>query len=445
MFEFINKIISGVKRMISRATVKRVLGDNPKITTSMIEKIELWQAMLKGEAPWCDDYIKSMKVEHGICREFSDVVLSEMDINISNEKLLKIFNKCTRDLNENLQEALGLGSMCIKPVGNGQAEYVTADKFFIMDFGIDDKPNDVVFVDVKKMGSSSYYVRLERHSVKNGYLTITNKAFESLDRNNFTRVIPLDTVDEWAMLHEEVSYPGMKSMDFGYYRNPLKNRIDDTKCGVSIFDDAIEHVQRVDNQGARLEWEFESGERAIHLSSSMIKKRPNGQNGVSQLNKRLYRGLNTDSEDLYKDYSPEFRDENIINGLETEYRQIEFIVGLAYGDLSDPKTIEKTAEEIKASKLRKYNRVNAIQNNLKDCLEDFTAGLAFYEGMLMSGYEFTCNFTDSILTDEKSERQQDKEDVAMGIMSHVEYRMKWYGEDEATARANLPEQNAVME
>ena len=33
----------------------------------------------------------------------------------------------------------------------------------------------------------------------------------------------------------------------------------------------------------------------------------------------------------------------------------------------------------------------------------------------------------------------------MGIMSHVEYRMKWYGEDEATARANLPEQNTVME
>ena len=33
----------------------------------------------------------------------------------------------------------------------------------------------------------------------------------------------------------------------------------------------------------------------------------------------------------------------------------------------------------------------------------------------------------------------------MGVMSPLEYRMKWYNEDEATAKKNLPEQNKVME
>ena len=33
----------------------------------------------------------------------------------------------------------------------------------------------------------------------------------------------------------------------------------------------------------------------------------------------------------------------------------------------------------------------------------------------------------------------------MGAMSILEYRMKWYNEDEATALKNLPEQNKVME
>ena len=56
-----------------------------------------------------------------------------------------------------------------------------------------------------------------------------------------------------------------------------------------------------------------------------------------------------------------------------------------------------------------------------------------------------CNFNDSILTDEETERQQDRQDVSMGVMSHLEYRMKWYNEDEATAQKNLPEQNQVME
>lgn len=149
--------------------------------------------------------------------------------------------------------------------------------------------------------------------------------------------------------------------------------------------------------------------------------------------------------ELLKEYSPEMRDEAFKRGLEERKREIEFVVGLAYGDLSDVQTVEKTAAEVKASKARKYNRVTAIQGNLKTCLENFAAGLAFYNGLYTSGYEFNCKFNDSILTDEETERQQDRQDVSMGVMSHLEYRMKWYNEDESTAKKNLPEQNTVME
>ena len=45
------------------------------------------------------------------------------------------------------------------------------------------------------------------------------------------------------------------------------------------------------------------------------------------------------------------------------------------------------------------------------------AGLAFYNKMYRSGYELSCKFSDSILTDEESERQQDRQDVSMGVMS----------------------------
>ena len=128
------------------------------------------------------------------------------------------------------------------------------------------------------------------------------------------------------------------------------------------------------------------------------------------------------------------RDESFNRGLERYYRDIEFNVGLAYGDLSDVQYVDKTATEVKASKGRKYNRVTMIQNKLQDCLEDFAAGLAFYNGLYTSGYEFNCNFHDSILTDEETQRRQDKEDVAAGIMQPWEYRAKWYGEDEETAK-----------
>ncbi len=82
---------------------------------------------------------------------------------------------------------------------------------------------------------------------------------------------------------------------------------------------------------------------------------------------------------------------------------------------------------------------------MEECLNGFVNALAFYNGSYMSGVEFTCEFNDSILADEESERQQDRQDVSMGVMSLVEYRMKWYNEDEATAKAKIPEQNQVME
>lgn len=58
-----------------------------------------------------------------------------------------------------------------------------------------------------------------------------------------------------------------------------------------------------------------------------------------------------------------------------------------------------------------------------------------YNGLTQSGYEISINFEDSILTDDEIKRSSDRQDVAMGVMPLWEYRMKWYGEDEKTAKA----------
>ena len=79
---------------------------------------------------------------------------------------------------------------------------------------------------------------------------------------------------------------------------------------------------------------------------------------------------------------------------------MEFNCCLAYGDLSKNESVEKTAEEIKASKNRKYNMVNAIQVNLKDCLEDLAYAIAFYQAMFTVDFGFNCTFHDSVKTDE---------------------------------------------
>lgn len=450
MFDGLKRIWKGIMRMFGYTTLKNIVDKDITLSDRMIDAINEWKRMLNGEADWITDYVESLKIEEGICREFADATLIEMETRISIDSLDKKYQKAIADLNENMQEGLGLGSFVIKPIGNSGSEFVSADKFVPITFGDDGKPLDIGFLTVKRVGQTDYFTRFERHYFTNGNLTIENKCFHSQDPSDIGQTCSLEEVPEWASINPgPVIYPGMQQMDFGYYRNPIKNRIDGSSCGVSIFEAAKGRIKKADIQGARLDWEYDSGERAIHVDDRALKKdRNTGRFGMAKLNKRLYRGLNLDDgkdKELYKEYSPEMRDEAYKRGLEEYKREIEFIVGLAYGDLSDVQEVEKTATEIKISKARKYNRVTAIQSNLEECLEDFAAGLAFYNGLYTSGYEFMCKFNDSILTDEESERQQDRQDVSMGVMSHLEYRMKWYNEDEETAAENLPEQNSVME
>lgn len=450
MFEGFKRFWKGFMQMFGYTTLKQIVGKDITLSDKMIDAINEWKQMMNGQADWIADSIVSLGIEEGICREFADCALVEMETSLSNERLDRIYQKNISNLNENIQEGLALGSFVLKPLGEAAAEFVSADKIIPVSFGDDGKPNDIAFLTVKKVGDVDYFTRFERHYFINGNLTIENKCFHSQTSRDIGLPCSLEAVEEWANIDPgPVTYPGMNRMDFGYYRNPIKNRIDGSACGVSVYESAVDLIRKADIQGARLDWEYESGERAIHVDNKALKQdKSTGRFSMEKLKKRLYRGLNLEAgkdQELLKEYSPEMRDEAFKRGLEEYKREIEFSVGLAYGDLSDVQEVAKTATEIKTSKNRKYNRVTAIQNNLYDCLEDFAAGLAFYNSMLNSGYEFSCKFNDSILTDEETERQQDRADVSMGAMQLWEYRKKWYGETEEQAKVAVQNPAEVIE
>ena len=449
MFDGLKRLWGRIVSMFNYTTLKNIIGKDVALSQTMIDAINKWKKMLVGNADWCSDIVESLKLEEGICREFADSVLVEMEAKIlNNDKMDRVLQKSLSDMNKKLQTGLALGAMVLRPLGPDAAEYVAADKFIVISFADDGTPNDIAFLVVKCIGENDYYTRVERHYFTNGNLTIENKCYHSQSQSDIGQICSLEEVPEWAnILPGPVIYPGMVQMDFGYYQNPIENKVDGSACGVSIYESAENLIRKADIQGARLDWEYDSGERAIHIDERALKK-SGGKTYLPRLKKRLYKGLNLDDgkdKELYKEYSPEMRDEAFRRGLEEYKREIEFNVGLAYGDLSDAQEVDKTATEVLVSKTRKYNRVTAIQGKLEECLNGFVTALAFYNGSYMSGVEFTCEFNDSILADEESERQQDRQDLSMGVMSLLEYRMKWYNEDEETAKAKLPEQNQVME
>ena len=423
-------------------SIKNALNIDIALTDEMLKSIDVWQNSYSGRALWLDEYhVVSLRLEKSIVREFSNVSLSEMTSSVSYKPLDEIYKKAIRNINTHFQRGLATGAMIIKPLGGSKVQFVSANAFIPVEYDTDGRLIKVIFPEFKKLGNK-FYTRLEYHDLdKDKGLTITNSAYVSDSESTLGNKIPLSSIEEWVDLEESITYPTMNKTAFGYYRNPIDNDIDGSMTPISIFDSALPIIQKADIQFGRLDWEFESGERAIHIDESALKG-----NRVAKLNKRLYRSVDLDdNEGILQDYSPTIRQVDIKAGLEAYKREIEFSVGLAYGDLSDPATVAKTATEIKSAKDRKYNTVNAIQENLKDCMEDLVYALAFYNSMTTSGYKFVCDFKDSIKTDEETERKQDIQDLNLGILRPEEYRAKWMGEDIDTALQNLPQKAEVIE
>ena len=441
---FLSLMKGWIRRVIPAKDIQTALNLKVALTQEMLDQIDTWQQCYTGHASWLSENVSSLRLEQSVVREFSNIVLNEMAAKVSVRPLDDLFRLAIRDLNQHLQEGLATGAMVVKPLGGDRVQYVAADAFVPVEYDSRGRLMKVVFPEFKKHGDR-YYTRLEYHDLdpKAG-LTITNKAYVSASRGMLGREIPLSHVEEWAALPSITRYPEMKRPAFGYYRNPIANTIDRSHGGVSIFDSALHVFKKADMQFGRLDWEFESGERAVHVDLQALQK----DGTLPKLNRRLYRGLDLAAEngtELYKEYSPQLRQADFIAGLDEYKREIEFAVGLAYGDISNPQTVDKTATEIRSAKARKYNTVTAIQANLRDCLEDLVYALAFYNRMTKSGYSFICDFKDSILTDEDTERQRDIQELNLGILRPEEYRAKWHGETLETALQNLPQSAEVLE
>ena len=166
-------------------------------------------------------------------KEFADVSVSEMTVEITNPKLDTAFKQATKDINEKLQLGLALGSIIIKPLGENKVEFVTADSFIPIQFDAMGRLIKVLFIETRKISSTSYYRRFEYHSLGSDGLTITNKAYHSSNKSDLGQQVSLAAVQDWENYVTDIRYPLVDKPIFGYYRNPIPNTID-SKLFVSL-------------------------------------------------------------------------------------------------------------------------------------------------------------------------------------------------------------------
>lgn len=451
MFQKILTWLKGVlEKMLSKSTVKQALNVEVNISTAMAEALTIWSQIYQNQSPWLSNDIKSLNLGAAVAGEIARAVTIEMQVEISGSAradwLSEQLEKITDKLREKLETGCALGGLVMKPYISGDqiaVDFVQADQFYPISFDSNGAITACVFSDVLQRGTD-YYTRLEYHQMTEQGCVVRNAAFRSSSRDVLGTSISLETVDKWAQLEPEALITGVDRPLFAYFRYPLANNVDPTSpLGVSCFSRSVELIEQADRQWSNLLWEFESGQRALYVDVLAFGKDADGKPMLP--NKRLYRALDAggQSDDLFKEWSPSFREVNLLTGLDAILRKIEFNCGLAYGTLSNPQTVDKTATELKISQQRSYATVTDTQEALETALEQLIWAMDVWAtiGRLAprGSYQTVYDFDDSVIVDKDAQFQQDLRLVGQGIMGKVEFRMRNFGETEEIARAKIAE------
>jgi A118 family predicted phage portal protein len=453
--DFIRQVLN---KMFNRNTLEREMQVDIVTSDKMARAIQEWTEIYEDKAPWICDTVQSMNLGATIASEYARLTTLELESKVEgNEYLNEQYQAVIGSIRIYTEYACAKGGLVFKPYVSGQnieVDLTQADCFFPTAYNSRGEITGAVFVDTKTMGEI-LYTRLEYHNLtKDGYY-ISNKAYKTKNiegNNSIGNEIPLTDVNDWAELEPEIMIQNVDKPLFAYFKIPMANTIDTTSpLGVSVFSRAVNDIKEADKQYSRLLWEFEGSELAVDASIDCYKVTGKGEYEIPQGKERLFRILQYESSEYKKPFevfSPTIRDQSILNGLNSLLKQIEYKCGLAYGTISDPQQVDKTAEEIKTSKQRSYQSITDTQKALQKALEHLVYCMSIIgqlAGLPTSGKnEVTFEWDDSILIDAEKERTQDRQDVAMGVMSLPEYRAKWYGETIEEATKNIPEQADVI-
>lgn len=475
MKEVIHLGLRSILRKVVEKLIPKSLKEGMKVevavSSGMDRAIELWKSMYENHPPWKNQHAICTHIPATICEEMSRLVLTEFSAEITggsatadylNSQLQK--ELCNLDLE--VEDYCAKGGIVLKPYvsrgndgqpGQIEVEFVSADAFYPVNY---DKREitDAIFLEFQRM-DEYVYTRAEYHQFANHTITITNRAFRSrriesdkefdVDKvwnSLFNEEVPLSSVDKWALYNEEpVEIHNMNRPLFVYIRVPKTNHVDTSSpLGVSVFGKAVKLIKMADQMWDGIAWEYKAKEAKIDIADDMVD--PHAPENIKDdpLYERLFRhyaDIPADKEPI-RTYSPDIRDASLFNGFNQHLRRIEWTVGLAYGTLSDPAAVAKTATEIKASQQRSYATISRIQQawetGLRHLVESMSA-LAYLYNLCPAGeVELECTWGDGVLEDINVEYQRRFSMVSAGLLSKEEF-LKWYfNTDDEGAKQMMP-------
>ena len=223
---------------------------------------------------------------------------------------------------------------------------------------------------------------------------------------------------------------------FGIVKPAVTNtRVDMSPYGQSVFADAVDAVQAVDLTFDALINEVDVSKMRVFLSDVLFDREKTGDKAISIPFRKVM-----STEDTIQEFAPALRTSSQSEAFRIALQMLGDLCGfgLGYFDFDESRGYVRTATEVSSDNSALMRNIRRHENALEGAITGIArAVMGVSRGFGESIPDEGCmrvQYDDSIVQDVAAEKEQDMREVGV-TMNAWEYRAKWYGEDEKTAKA----------
>lgn len=323
-------------------------------TTAMQEAITEWAKLYYQTAPTKDEdpcqRIPAAVVGKLTKTVFSEYVATPAKRSNGSEFIVAVLAALEHRRKKAMQQALIGGRCFLKPIfGPHGLSFSVIPRGCYIPLGMDEQDNvtDIGTAERTVQGRT-YFTLLERRTVDaNGYLTIRNKLYMSDSEDVLGQEVTLASLDKYAQLVPEMTYTTpVLSLGLVPVSVPMENCVDGSPEPVAVYAPAVGLIHNINRNEALLNGEFDRGQSRIIVPDTFMKRGKDGKRGLTDNVFAAAPMLDSESITIF---APELREASFL-ARKTEYlRNVESLIGLKRGLLSEVEAQERTAKEITSS------------------------------------------------------------------------------------------------
>lgn len=293
------------------------------------------------------------QIPYTIVRKLTKTTFSEYKASSKDEFAVGVLESLDEHKNHAVELGLIGGECLLKPVPRPDKKgfaWAMIPRNNVLVFARDDSGR---MTDIGMAGYATYgthfYTLLERRTVDaRGYLTIRNKLYRSETQGTLGVPVQLSALPQYAELPEEYTFQKpIGSVGLVSMKAPIANCVDGSHDGVSVYAAAAGLIHNINRNEAQLNTEFSNGKSRVFVSADLTRRDSQGRR---VFNDDIFVGVDGDPEDMgVTVFSPALREASFLARKQEYLRNVESVIGLKRGLLSEVEAAERTAKEITSS------------------------------------------------------------------------------------------------